>query len=281
MISIVICSRTKNINSSLYENIKATIGCVYELVVIDNSENKYSIFEAYNIGIKKSIGDYCCFIHDDILLLTQDWGVTLEQIFKNDPKVGLIGVAGSKVKTKIPSAWWDCEEEHIVMNIIQHFPKKTKEHWDKGFINNVLEEVAAVDGVFMVMRKDERIKFNEDLKGFHNYDLNLALECNRLNYKIVVTNQILVEHFSIGTINKDWVNSSFNFYEHYKNRLPLNIVSNLNLKKQEVLNAKKFINECLTHKEHKIALLIWLKLVMLNPISKFHFKFWKRITAIK
>jgi hypothetical protein len=32
---------------------KLTIGCEYELIIIDNSENKYSIYEAYNLGIER------------------------------------------------------------------------------------------------------------------------------------------------------------------------------------------------------------------------------------
>lgn len=276
MISINICSRTKTINSSLYENIRSTVGCAYELLIIDNSENKYSIFEAYNLGIEKSMGEYLCFIHDDIFIHTKDWGSTLEQIFENDKKIGLIGVAGSKVKTKMPSAWWDCDEEHKVINILQHLPNNLKEHWNKGFTKK-LEEVVVIDGVFMALRKDDSIKFNEKLKGFHNYDLNLSIECSKYQYKIVVTKNILLEHFSIGSINKEWVKSSFIFYKLYRNNLPLLIGLNLNLKKQEVLNAKKFINACLKFNDYKISLLIWLKLLMLNPISKFHWKFWKRM----
>ena len=67
MISIIICSRDKSISEELSTNISETINHDYELIVIDNSKNKYSIFEAYNSGIKKSKGLYWCFIHDDIL----------------------------------------------------------------------------------------------------------------------------------------------------------------------------------------------------------------------
>ena len=67
MISIIICCRIQTINKDLSENIKNTVGCDYELIVIDNSQNSYSIFEAYNLGIERSNGDYLCFIHDDIL----------------------------------------------------------------------------------------------------------------------------------------------------------------------------------------------------------------------
>ena len=101
MISIIICSRTKTIKDSLAFNIKKTIGCEYELVIIDNSENQYSIFEAYNLGINKSKRDYLCFIHDDIFIHTVNWGHIVIEIFKNNIQIGLIGVAGAKVKTKI------------------------------------------------------------------------------------------------------------------------------------------------------------------------------------
>lgn len=73
MISVIICSRAKIIKTNLFENIKNTIGCNYELIVIDNSENKFSIFQAYNLGIEKSLGDYLCFLHDDVFIHTDGW----------------------------------------------------------------------------------------------------------------------------------------------------------------------------------------------------------------
>lgn len=52
MLSLIICSRTPRISEELERNIAETIGCEYELVVIDNSKNKYSIFSAYNQGVR-------------------------------------------------------------------------------------------------------------------------------------------------------------------------------------------------------------------------------------
>ncbi len=67
MISLIICSRKSDISNSLKENIERTIGTDYELIVIDNSTNKYSIFSAYNEGVRRSKGDILCFMHEDIL----------------------------------------------------------------------------------------------------------------------------------------------------------------------------------------------------------------------
>src|SRR5680860_730628 len=154
-ISIIICSREKQISKNLTENIKNSIGCDYELIVIDNSENKYSIFEAYNLGIEKSMGEYLCFIHDDIFIHTNGWGSVLQCIFNENKEVGLIGVAGSKIKTKMPSVWWLCPKKDKIVNIIQHLPNGDIEKWELGFDDCSNTEVVVIDGVFMAMRKDK------------------------------------------------------------------------------------------------------------------------------
>ena len=83
MISIIICSRNLGIDPKLSTNITSTIGCECELIVIDNSQNKYSIFQAYNIGIEKSTSEIICFVHGDVLFHSKDWGKKLIEIFEN------------------------------------------------------------------------------------------------------------------------------------------------------------------------------------------------------
>ena len=67
MISIVICSRKKDVSVELKKNIAETNGCEYEMVVIDNSRNKHNIFHAYNEGVSRAKGEILSFMHDDIL----------------------------------------------------------------------------------------------------------------------------------------------------------------------------------------------------------------------
>jgi len=256
-------------------NIENTVGCTFELIVIDNSENQYSIFEAYNLGIEKSKGEYLCFIHDDILFHTQDWGNVVKNIFDADKKIGLIGVAGAKSKTKMPSLWWSCPKEHKLASIIQHIPDRETQRWNSGFEKENLVEVVAIDGVFMVMRKDDRIRFNSEINGFHNYDLNLSFECKNRGHKIVATNAILIEHFSLGTIKEEWFDSSYQLFKRYKNNLPLNIDKNKPNKKQEIDNAVWFITECLKLKKYDLAFSIWRQLFWLNPLLLFHVIYWK------
>ena len=277
MISVIICSRGQFSNEKKI-NIEETIGVNYEIILIDNSENSYSIFEAYNIGIKKSKGDYLCFMHDDVFMHTNNWGTILQNIFNKDPQIGLIGIAGSRVKSKMPSAWWDCNKEEFQINIIQHYKDEDKRKLDFGFKENSLVEVAAIDGVFMVMKKQNNIFFNEKLSGFHNYDLNISFEHIKKGLKVVVTNEILLEHFSIGKLNKSWYKSTYKLHRLYSNILPINKTNfpqeNSSL---ELKNGVDFIYNAIQLKEFKVACKSWMRFFFTYPFSKHHFKLIKRI----
>lgn len=274
-LSIVICGRTKNIKDCFNLNIKETVGIDHEIIFIDNSKNAYTIFEAYNLGIKRSGGDYIVFIHDDVYIHSQGWGFKIINLFESQTDLGLIGVAGAKSKTRMPSVWWNCPEEDKVFNLIQNFPHKKKEKWFHGFNGRHFEEVLVIDGVFIGMRKDPRFRFDEKMNGFHNYDLNISFEYNKLGYRTIISSDIVIEHFSIGTINSDWVVSSFHLYRIYKKFLPVNVENREFNRKQEIVNGIWYIKECLKIKEYHIAYKVWIKLFLINPFLKYHLIFWK------
>jgi len=283
MISVIICSRAKKFSEQFCQNIKKTIGCEYELIVVDNSDNRYSIFEAYNHGLAQSKNDFICFLHDDIFIHTDNWGELLIETFEKNKEVGLIGVAGSKIKTKMPSAWWNCPKQHKAIYIIQHVESQNIiDKWDCGFEKKSWIEVTALDGVFIALRKDSRIQFNSKMKGFHNYDLNISFEYQKFGYKIWVSNKILLEHFSSGNINKEWVDSTFKIHNIYKNILPLKTdkISNEELKKLEFENGVKYVNHALNYNLKKHAILIWLDLLKVKPFSNEYIKFLKKMIRL-
>ena len=267
MISIIICSRTSKIDSVLSENIKNSIGCNYELIIIDNTKSQYSIFEAYNIGILKSKNNLLCFLHDDIFIHTNNWGAILVDIFNNNAEIGLIGVAGAKVKTKMPSGWWDCPHNQKAANLIQHFSIERKVTWDYGFEQENNVEVAVIDGVFMAMRKNETIQFDSKMKGFHNYDLSISLNFKKNGHKIIVTNQILIEHFSLGNLDANWLKSIVKFHKVYSKYLPLNIElanNSKEMKELELKNAKKYGKQILSLGFNKTTISILLDFFILS-----------------
>lgn len=67
--------------------------------------------------------DIICFIHLDVLLNTLAWGEKLRSIFELQPEVGVIGVAGSKYKSRYSSGWYTSIKEFDCANIVHRSEK--------------------------------------------------------------------------------------------------------------------------------------------------------------
>src|SRR5689334_15986246 len=101
MISIIVCSRSLQLFNKLSINVETTIGVPYEIIKIDNSNKSYSLCKAYNIGAKQSKYSYLCFVHEDVLFRTINWGMRLIEHL-SQTNAGLIGVAGAVYRSKMP-----------------------------------------------------------------------------------------------------------------------------------------------------------------------------------
>ena len=150
MISCIICSRQPDISAELKENIASTIGCEYELVVIDNSKNGYSIFSAYNEGVLRANGDTLCFMHEDIIYHTNDWGAKVVDYFVQYPQAGLIGVTGTHYMPAMPAAQWDCElsSSSMIQGELINGEYVTTAHLHDDYKASPTK-VVAVDGLWM------------------------------------------------------------------------------------------------------------------------------------
>lgn len=225
MISLVICSRTSQLNESLRQNIDDTIGVEYELLLIDNSKNELSIFEAYNKGIEISKYPFICFMHDDIEYLTNNWGELAIRYFE-DKKVGAIGVSGSPYLSILPGPWWS---SGIISKYIMEVHKKTENIVNITYqtpIDNALE-VVALDGVWLFIRKValKDIQFDENrFKGYHFYDLDISMQLKKEGFILLSVYDVLIKHHSMGNINYSWLKSSLLFNFKWRNRLPMSII---------------------------------------------------------
>lgn len=240
MISIIICSRKPDISTQLRDNVQSTIGVKHEIIVIDNSENRYSICSAYNEGINLSHGDILCFIHEDILFHTKNWGIQLISHFKKS-NVGLIGVAGSKLMPIVPSQW---SSEHRYINILQYDAKKMTSNLEKEprSMHQYLESVVLLDGVFLSANKNifQKIGFDSDLlKGFHGYDYDISAQSIHAGFMNYITYDILLEHFSEGRKDKQYYNSLIDVYKKWMYNLPFTSEDYKSIYKQNNLLLEK------------------------------------------
>lgn len=271
MISIIICSIDILRYKKVKKNIENTIGLSsYEIIKIDNTIKKTSITKAYNSGIDKSKYNILVFIHEDILFHTFNWGNNIIQSFKNE-RIGLIGVAGTKYKSCYPSAFWHTDEKMLVSNIIQHNKKKKEKLIIKGFKNCNKEDVVVIDGVFMALNKRAGVRFNEDIEGFHTYDLGLSIDVINKNYRIVIVNDVLIEHFSIGVADLNFIKSIIKFHKLYKYKLRKCLKNDS--KRLDTIAIKSFLKLCL--KNRYIPYRLWLKYLRLNLFSRLNYNLLK------
>ena len=195
MISCIICSRQPDISAELKENIASTIGCEYELVGIDNSKNEYSIFSAYNEGVRRAKGDILCFMHEDILYHTQGWGRIISNILQ-DKTIGQIGVAGSHFMPKAPMYWWS--SPYISQYNLENDHGKQKKNATEMHMIQHLADTVVVDGLcfFIPSVLFKQIRFDEEhYADFHAYDMDISMQVQSIGKRVCVTNAILIEHF--------------------------------------------------------------------------------------
>ncbi|MDR0866652.1 MAG: glycosyltransferase family protein [Candidatus Symbiothrix sp.] len=267
MISIIICSKKGDISDLLKSNIEDTIGIPYELIVINNSTNKYSIFEAYNEGIKKSSFPFLCFMHEDIQYYTKDWGKSVIQHLPN-PQTGLIGLAGSSYLIPMPAPWFYARP--YICNV--SFQK------DCPPIYPVAEEkeVVGVDGVWFCSRKDVFNDISFDTDSFHNfhfYDLDISMQIHEKGYHIHIIPNIHIVHESMGRQDSSWIQSSYIFYHKWKKELAFANVSPAT-KKEFLVETKAFKNILCLHKTNnypvpKELLKIGWKRLRLNILTAY------------
>lgn len=228
MLSIIICSIDPERVRTVTANIHATIGVEHEVIIINNAKELGGMGAGYNTGAARARYDTICFMHDDIEFLKADWGQCVLSHFKSDANLGLIGIAGSRYKSKTISGWWTNQATADCCNIYQRNLKGK----DRKFLlrpagkNGVIVPVKSLDGVWLCTRKRiwEEFPFNTaDLKGFHFYDLDISLRISE-KYTVGVVYDIDLVHFSKGNFGDEWVRGAISFHEEVnKVALPVSL----------------------------------------------------------
>ncbi|KEO75289.1 glycosyltransferase [Anditalea andensis] len=295
MISIIICSVSSENLKKVTESIDNTVGIRNEIIAINNNHNPRGITAVYNEGVRKANYDYLCFVHEDVIFKSVDWGQKCINILQ-DQSIGIVGIAGGGYKSLAPSGW-DCQE-------LQN-PYKTSHYMVQGYkyqnksdylVNNnptgeKLNEVVAVDGVWFCTRKEVAVKYPFDeklLKGFHGYDIDFSLSVIQ-EYKIVVTFEILIKHLSEGNFDKEWLNAILTVHSKWNAHLPkyLPQINTAEIFKAEKVAFKNIIDKMIAYKYSKKVILQMILNSYASPymslklFSKIYFYYLKKILNIK
>lgn len=206
MISIIVSTYRLEFFNALSQNIQLTIGNIsYEIIQVWNP-GMMSLSEAYNKGAKEAQYDFLLFLHEDVEFLVPNWGYIILKYSKIE-NAGVCGLAGSLKKFHLPTGF-----ETGIRKYRQIYVKHGREDEDKPHSNINFIKVKTLDGVFLAMSKKvwEILKFNEDIKGYHFYDLDISLRSSKL-FQNYVIDDLPLFHFSLGCFNDSWLKASLRF----------------------------------------------------------------------
>ena len=225
---ITIGFSTRKIDSSFVELLKKSCGVSNPQIIPIENEGKYSLPEAYNMILEQATNDIVVLCHDDIYFDSKNWGSKILKHFKRSPEYGILGLAGS---TQLPESakWW--EDFSKMKGIVNHEHEGKK--WESKYsasLGNQIDDVVLVDGLFVVLnKKNIKQTFNEEIKGFHFYDVDFSFRNFIEDVKIGVMYDVRVTHKSIGQTNDQWEQNRIKFAEKHKDNLPVKIKRNLTL----------------------------------------------------
>ncbi len=226
MLSIVICSISPERLNAIKQNISDTIGCEHEFIAVDNREKKWPIAKVYNYAAQKARYPYLFFVHEDVKFHSKNWGSFIEKKLQ-EPDCGIIGFTGSKVKCKAYSGW---PQQNWNYGLLYQggYNGKTLFSAVNTTLENPYVEVLNVDGFAMFMPKNvwETSPFDDKLlTGFHGYDIDICLQVfigKKYKNYVCCSPKVLIEHFSLGSHNKSWYQSTIQMHQLKWNKfLPL------------------------------------------------------------
>jgi hypothetical protein len=219
------------------EHIIKTSGLGKNIEVIEYINNgEFSLTEVYNKGLKEAKNKVIVFLHDDITFDTTNWGNKILKHFENSD-YGILGLAGT---TDLPESgkWW--EDQTKMIGIVNHEDKGKK--WESKYSKNwgnEINDAVIVDGLFFAVHIERiKVQFDEQVKGFHFYELDFVTGNRLLDVRVGVIFNVRVTHKSIGMTNEQWETNRLQFVEKYKSYLPVRHIPEYYVPNEKSFNSK-------------------------------------------
>ncbi len=260
-VSAIICS----VRPDYFAHIKSrfeTLFAAHDIEVIGIHDAK-SLCEGYNRGASMARGEILIFCHDDIEIVHDDFAARLLQHLKAHD---LIGVAGT---SKLVNGDWTHGGQPHVHGQMIHRPVDDAAHsaakmsgyiyWGIGLQQPIIENIQAVDGVFIATKRDvwAALRFDQDtFDGWHLYDIDFSYRAFLAGYKLAIPLDLLLIHFSTGRYDQTWQRHNLKFLEKFPalSNLPnVNRFSNINAKLTTISQVERLHTSLLAHQFGVVA----------------------------
>ncbi len=238
MISVIICSINPELLSQVVKNIEDTIGIPHEKIVFDNREKNWGISRVYNDCARQAVFQYVCFVHEDIIIKTKNWGSILVEFAAQNPQCGVIGFAGGRMVPRNFVSWGRIHQCLKRQHLFQKYKDGSIHLIDINPANEEFSRTITIDGFFLFVSASiwHETKFDEKhFDEFHFYDSDFSLKV-ALKYQNQVCYLIDIQHNSIGSLNRSYCKAMGTFREKWKIFIPksVNTLSNIKHLKEEL-----------------------------------------------
>ena len=195
-----------------------------EILAYTNSGDQ-SLSAVYNHALNQAKNNFVVFLHDDVLFESHHWGHKVIHHLQNS-ECGILGVAGT-ASLSTSGVWWEEPLKTIGIVKHQHAGKTWTSKYSGDFANRIIPAVC-VDGVFIAVNRSKLLEtFNENLTGFHFYDIDFCINNNLAGVKIGVIFNVSLIHKSIGQTNQAWEYQRAQFLATHKYNLPCTLKATL------------------------------------------------------
>ena len=178
-------------------------------------DNKRGLCQVYNEYITDE-HDCVIFVHDDVYI---DSCKFVNKVYKGFEKFDICGLAGgSGLKVEKPLLWHLMSNRETHSGVVSH---KIKDSYIPTKFGEIGKKVVLLDGLFLAVQPkkliDKKIKFDENIKGFHHYDLKFSIDCFRAGL-ILGTIPVHAIHASPGlqSFTREYLESEEYFYKELK-----------------------------------------------------------------
>jgi glycosyl transferase family 2 len=206
-VSIVVCS----IDAGKFARVSANYRALYadRAIEIVGIHDARSLAEGYNRGIARARGARLILSHDDIEILSPDFAA---RVGRHLDAFDLIGIAGA---TRLVAGKWAAAGDPYVFTLVTS-PDPEHGGYATMMLGGgalVVPGIAALDGVFMALRREVAAAIPFDagtFDGFHLYDLDFSFRAHRAGFRLAVCRDLVLIHESTGSYDAAW--------EEYKRR---------------------------------------------------------------
>jgi len=203
MLSVIVCSHRDAVFARCAcECERAFDGGRFELIRIADAR---SMCEGYQRGFQQAKGELLVFMHDDVELLSPDFGSKLRRELED---CDLLAIAGA-TRFEGP-AWFSAGPDFLRGSVsVPRSNGRYDVYWASLGVERT--PLAVADGFFLACHRRVVNAVRWDaypIPGFHGYDIDFTFRASRAGFKALAAVSIQVAHASEGVFDDRWLNAS-------------------------------------------------------------------------